>query len=55
MTDVHVFITSAKVDLSTGESIVLDQEPDGWKLSASPAKSKTASRATARSSAKVEA
>ncbi len=34
VTDVHVFITNAKVDLSTGESIFLDRRPDGWKLSA---------------------
>ena len=32
--DVHVFITSAKVDLTTGESVSLDREPEGWKLSA---------------------
>ena len=34
MTDVHVFVTSAKVDFSTGESVFLDEGPGGWKLSA---------------------
>ncbi len=32
--DVHVFITNAKVDLSTGESVFLTREPGGWKVSA---------------------
>ena len=32
--NVHVFVTSAKVDLSTGESVFLNREPGGWKLSA---------------------
>ena len=32
--NVHVFITSAKVDLTSGESVFLDKGPDGWKLSA---------------------
>ncbi len=34
VTNVHVFITSAKVDLDTGESVFLGREPGGWKLSA---------------------
>ena len=34
VTNVHVFVTSAKVDFSTGESVFLDEGPDGWKLSA---------------------
>ncbi len=34
VTNVHVFITSAKVDFSTGESAFLNREPGGWKLSA---------------------
>ena len=31
---VHAFITSAKVDLASGESVFLDREPGGWRLSA---------------------
>ena len=31
---VQVFITNAKADLSGGESVFLDQGPDGWELSA---------------------
>ncbi len=34
VTNVHVFITSAKVDFSSGESAFLNREPGGWKLSA---------------------
>ena len=30
----EVFITNAKVDLSSGESAFLSRETDGWKLSA---------------------
>ena len=32
--DAHVYITNAKVDLTSGESAFLDREPTGWKLSA---------------------
>ncbi len=32
--DVHLFVTNAKVDLSSGESAYLNEESDGWKLSA---------------------
>jgi hypothetical protein len=31
---VQVFVTNAKVDLSSGESEFLDRAPDGWELSA---------------------
>ena len=31
---VHVFATSAKVELRNGESAFLDREPEGWRLSA---------------------
>jgi hypothetical protein len=31
---VQVFITNAKADLASGESVFLDQGPDGWELSA---------------------
>ncbi len=40
VTNVHVFITSAKVDFSTGESAFLNREPGGWKLSAIACKAK---------------
>ena len=30
----EVYITNAKVDLRSGESAFLGQEPDGWRLSA---------------------
>jgi hypothetical protein len=29
-----VYITNAKVDLASGESVFLNREPSGWKLSA---------------------
>jgi hypothetical protein len=32
--NVHVFITNAKVDLSSGEAVFLSRVPGGWKLSA---------------------
>jgi len=32
--DVHVFITSAKVDLRNGESAFLNRERTGWKVTA---------------------
>ena len=31
---VHVYITNAKVDLRNGESVFLNREPTGWKLTA---------------------
>jgi hypothetical protein len=34
VTRVQVFITNAKADLGSGESLFLDQGPDGWELSA---------------------
>jgi hypothetical protein len=34
VTRVQVFVTNAKADLSSGESVFLDQGPDGWRLSA---------------------
>src|SRR5688500_9476705 len=30
----EVYVTNAKIDLSTGESAFLSREPAGWKLSA---------------------
>ena len=44
---VEVYITNAKVDLSSGESAFLSREADGWKLSAigcKPEKGKPADR-----------
>ena len=32
--DAHVYVSNAKVDLSTGESAFLNRGPTGWKLSA---------------------
>jgi uncharacterized protein YceK len=32
--DAKVYITNAKVDLASGESVFLNREPSGWKLSA---------------------
>jgi hypothetical protein len=34
VTRTEVFVTNAKVDLSSGESAFLGREPTGWKLSA---------------------
>jgi hypothetical protein len=34
LTRVQVFITNAKADLSSGDSVFLDQGPHGWRLSA---------------------
>jgi len=34
----HVFATSAKVDLRSGESAFLDREPEGWRISAAGCK-----------------
>jgi hypothetical protein len=34
ITGVEVFVTNAKVDLSSGETAFLDRAPGGWKLSA---------------------
>lgn len=45
--EAKVYITSAKVDLRSGESAFLGREPDGWKLSAigcTPKKGKPADR-----------
>lgn len=34
VTGVEVFVTNAKVDLSTGESLFLSKESEGWRISA---------------------
>jgi hypothetical protein len=34
VTRVQVFVTNAKADLSSGDSVFLDQGPSGWRLSA---------------------
>ena len=34
MAETEVFITNARVDVSSGESAYLGREPAGWKLSA---------------------
>lgn len=34
VTRVHVYLTNAKVDLASGESLFLSEERSGWRLSA---------------------
>ena len=35
----EVYVTNAKVDLASGESVFLDREPSGWKISAAGCRS----------------
>ena len=48
----HVFATSAKVDLRSGESAFLDREPEGWRITPRGASPRRASPTTGRSTAR---